>query len=117
MKNFGGRLKKERENKKERDPKWTQGYTADLIGVSRPTYTAYENGTKQPPMQTLNKIADIFEVSTDYLLCRTDDRKGSSQREITDPSLNIFFKEIKEESPERQEQLRKIWEIIKNEGK
>ncbi|MFB6471251.1 helix-turn-helix domain-containing protein [Paenibacillus glucanolyticus] len=71
MEIFAKRLKAEREHSKRKDPKWTQEYIADLIGVARPTYTAYENGTKLPPMDTLNKIADIFDVDTDYLLGRT----------------------------------------------
>ncbi|WP_141432450.1 helix-turn-helix domain-containing protein [Bacillus sp. 03113] len=69
---FAKRLKFLREKKKKENSKYTQGYLADLIGVARVTYTAYENGTKQPPMETINKIADIFNVSTDYLSGRTD---------------------------------------------
>jgi transcriptional regulator with XRE-family HTH domain len=70
---FSKRLKYIREKKKEKDSRFTQGYVANLIGVARPTFTAYENGTKQPPMETINKIADIFDVSVDYLLGRTDE--------------------------------------------
>jgi transcriptional regulator with XRE-family HTH domain len=68
---FAKRLKIEREKKKNINSKWTQGYIADAIGVARPTYTAYESGTKQPPLETVNRIADLLEVSTDYLLGRT----------------------------------------------
>lgn len=73
MKEFARRLKIVREKKKQLDPKWTQGYVADLLGVARPTYTSYENGTKQPPMETVHKIADLFAISTDYLHGITDD--------------------------------------------
>ncbi|MNW45571.1 HTH-type transcriptional regulator Xre [compost metagenome] len=69
------RLKAERETLKQNDPKWTQEYVADLIGVARPTYTAYENGTKLPPIDTFNKLADVFDVDTDYLSGRSDIRK------------------------------------------
>ncbi|WP_160045647.1 helix-turn-helix domain-containing protein [Paenibacillus sp. USDA918EY] len=72
---FGKRLKAEREANKRKDAKWTQEFVADYIGVARPTYTAYENGTKFPPMETLNKIADLFKVDTDYLLGRTPIKK------------------------------------------
>lgn len=75
MEIFSKRLKAERESYKQTNPKWTQEYTADLIGVARPTYTAYENGTKLPPMDTLSKLADIFDVDTDYLLGRTSIKK------------------------------------------
>jgi transcriptional regulator with XRE-family HTH domain len=72
MQTFGERLKHLREKKKQENPKWTQEYVADLVGVARTTYTAYERGTKQPQLDTVNKLADLFEVSADYLLGRTD---------------------------------------------
>ena len=70
---LGKRIKYQREKLKEQDNKYTQGYVAEIIGVARSTYTAYENGTKQPPVETINKIADLFNVSTDYLQGRTND--------------------------------------------
>lgn len=75
MEIVGKRVKGERESLKYKDSKWTQEYVADLIGIARSTYTAYENGTKLPPVDTLNKIADIFECDTDYLSGRTNIRK------------------------------------------
>jgi len=72
MELFAKRLRAEREQLKQLDSKWTQGYVAGLIDVARPTYTAYENGTKQPPMDTMNKIADLFDVEVDYLYGRTN---------------------------------------------
>lgn len=72
MEILGKRLKQLREQKKKENSKFTQGYVADLIGVARTTYTAYENGTKTPPPETINKIADLFDVTTDYLQGRTN---------------------------------------------
>jgi DNA-binding XRE family transcriptional regulator len=69
---LGKRLKYLREKKKKENSKYTQGYIANLIGVARVTYTAYENGTKQPPLETINKLADLFDVTTDFLQGRTD---------------------------------------------
>lgn len=69
---FSKRLKKYREELKKDNSKWTQQYVADKISVARVTYTAYENGTKMPPVDTVNKIADLFDVSTDYLTGRSN---------------------------------------------
>ena len=33
----------------------------------------YEAGKTMPSTQSLCRLADCFQVSTDYLLCRTDD--------------------------------------------
>lgn len=50
--------------------KLTQQEVADKLGVTRPAYTAYETGKRQPDFDTLAKLSALFEVSTDYLLGR-----------------------------------------------
>lgn len=49
---------------------YTQSELADIIGINRATVAGYETGRKQPNFETLIKIADAFNVSTDFLLCR-----------------------------------------------
>ena len=49
---------------------YTQRDMAERLGISQPSYVRYENGTSEPTQENLVKIADIFEVSTDYLLGR-----------------------------------------------
>ncbi len=41
---------------------------ADSLGVSQRTVSHYENGTSEPSLQTLCKLADIFDITTDELL-------------------------------------------------
>lgn len=48
--------------------KMTQKEVAEKLEISRPAYTAYETGKRQPDYKTLQKIARLFNVSTDYLL-------------------------------------------------
>lgn len=69
------RLKKCRANLKKFMPDCTQAFVADKIGVARTTYTAYENGTKLPPIDTLLSIAQLFNVSIDYLIGRTNEER------------------------------------------
>ena len=59
------RLKELRESRKE-----LQSEVAERIGVSRQAYGLYETGKRQPDLETLNKMADYFEVTVDYLLGR-----------------------------------------------
>ena len=47
-------------------------YIAKKLNVSKSTYSYYENNKSQPNFETLKKLADLFDVSTDYLLGRTD---------------------------------------------
>ncbi len=50
----------------------TQSEIAQRIGISRSTIGMYETGAREPDFETLEKIADFFNVDTDYLLGRTD---------------------------------------------
>ena len=45
---------------------------AETLGIGLRSYRAYESGDREPHFETLIKIADFFDVSTDYLLCRDD---------------------------------------------
>ena len=46
---------------------------AKAAEISLRTYQRYESGERFPDIEVLTKIADFFEVSTDYLLGRSDD--------------------------------------------
>ena len=43
---------------------------ADRIGVSLRAYRFYESCQREPTLETLVKIADVLNVTTDYLLGR-----------------------------------------------
>lgn len=48
----------------------TQQQVADKVNVSRSAYSQYEMGLKQPTIDTLVKIADLYKCSLDYLVGR-----------------------------------------------
>ena len=48
----------------------SQKQLARLLRVDRSTISSYESSIRQPPLDTLSRIADVFGVSTDYLLGR-----------------------------------------------
>lgn len=45
---------------------------AELLGISQPTLSAWETGNKSPSVEGLEKMADLYGVTTDFLLGRTD---------------------------------------------
>ena len=51
---------------------YTQRQMAEKLNVSQPSYVRYENGTSEPTQENLVKIADLFDVSVDYLWGRKD---------------------------------------------
>ena len=50
----------------------TQSEVASALGVSSVVYSRYENGKRQPSIDTLVQMADIFGVTVDYLLGKQD---------------------------------------------
>ena len=54
----------------------TQREVATDLGITESGYQKYELSKREPKMETLNKFADYFDVSVDYLMGRSE----SSQR-------------------------------------
>lgn len=52
--------------------KYTQQRMADMLTLSLNAYQKYEQAERMPPADTLVRIADLFNVPTDYLLGRDD---------------------------------------------
>jgi repressor LexA len=56
----------------------TQEQVAEYLGISRPTYTQYESGRRQPGKKNLLKLCELYQVSTDYLLSSDVAEKNTS---------------------------------------
>lgn len=48
--------------------KMTQDDVAKILGMSRTSFSKYENGIANPPLQVLRKIAAIYNVGLEYLI-------------------------------------------------
>ncbi|MEZ2322826.1 helix-turn-helix transcriptional regulator [Bacillus tropicus] len=101
---FGTRLHTLRKERKLR-----QEDMAKQLGIARTTYAMYEQGNREPDYNTLIKLATFFEVSIDYLLGTTEIRRVT---DIQDPELYQWFKDIKNATPQKREELKKFWEFI-----
>jgi len=66
----------------------TQKDVSEKIDISRERYNQYETGKRKPDYETLSIIADFFDVSTDYLLCRTDSYNLTTVITPSAPSLS-----------------------------
>lgn len=62
------------ELRSDRDLKQSQ--LAAYLNVRQNTYSDYETGKINIPIEALIKLADFYQVSLDYLVGRTDDRRG-----------------------------------------
>ncbi|MBC9808149.1 helix-turn-helix domain-containing protein [Carnobacterium maltaromaticum] len=127
---FGDKLKTLRKSKK-----LTQEQLANLLGVARTTYSSYEQGRRMPDADIQNKIAELFNVSLDYLHGRSNENKyfELNENEKTDiaiqadkllegietgDSLNFYGEPATEEQKERiRVALRTAMEMNKEEAK
>lgn len=54
------------------DHDYTQQYVASKLNIQQNTYSQYETGKRQLPIEMLIQLADLYQTSTDYILRRTD---------------------------------------------
>ena len=54
---------------------FTQNQVAIYCDITEKTYQNYELMTREPKLEILVRIADLFHVSLDYLVGRTDNKK------------------------------------------
>ena len=64
------RLKELRE-----DSDLTQKAVADYLHIKQNTYSQYENGQRQLPLECLVALATLYKTTTDYILGLTDKKK------------------------------------------
>ncbi len=50
----------------------TQKQMAERLNISERAYQYYESGQREPNLDTLFDISNIFDISTDYLLGKTN---------------------------------------------
>lgn len=76
----------------------TQEELSKRLHISQQAISQYELGYREPDLETLCKMADIFEVSVDYLLGRVDEdhtkvvEKQTPLPEEDQKLLDIFHK-------------------------
>ncbi|MBU8768277.1 helix-turn-helix domain-containing protein [Cytobacillus oceanisediminis] len=70
---LGKRLKAERERRN-----WSQIFVAQKIGITNTVLSNYERDYRDPDTETLKKLADLYDVETDYLLGRSAFQKSNA---------------------------------------
>lgn len=86
---FGDRLKELRE-----DRTLKQSELADILKLSRNTISSYETNTNEPSIDVLVSIANFFDVSLDYLLCRTKEKYNLNLENADAKEFLLKFNEL-----------------------
>ncbi|MFS0878315.1 helix-turn-helix domain-containing protein [Solibacillus isronensis] len=114
---LGKRLKALREKKGI-----SQKFVATKIGVNNSTLSGYESGYREPDGETLLRLADFYEVTTDYLLGRSNSSQlsGNTETLINDIDLGLSIDEIMEKynlkfegDPLMKDDVEKIITVVK----
>lgn len=97
---FHERLRAMRENRGMK-----QNEAAAKIGIKNNTLSSYESGDRQPDYNTLIKIADLYEVSVEYLL------RGKALSDKKDE--NLFFFDTRGLSDDEIKDIKRHIEYVK----
>ena len=109
---FSERLKKLR-----KDTGLTQVDVASKLGISQQAYASWERGVKKPTQDNLVKIAQILNVSVDYLVGNSEEKSDEldniellfrmNSKGLTDEEKEIFKKELIEFMEKRKQMFNK----------
>ncbi|MBP3972713.1 helix-turn-helix transcriptional regulator [Bacillus sp. WL1] len=108
MKTFGNRIRDLRKQKGI-----TQKELAQSLKLSESTIGMYERNERQPDYNTLIRIADYFNVSTDFLLGRDSNVKDDRNNIELDQWLN----DIKFAPSQKREELKRFWKFLMQDEK
>ena len=79
----------------------TQADVAAALGVSSVVYSRYETGKRQPSIDMLIQMADIFGVTVDFLLGRQDIEDST----LSDSELQLLIASRKADERAKQDAL------------
>ena len=71
---------------------WSQAKLAKEVGLHTSSIQDWEAGISLPSAKTLDRLCDLFNTSSDYILCRTDE--GSISLHGFSPYEQILIKTI-----------------------
>ena len=109
----------------------TQSELAKLLSIDRSTYGKYETGDSSPDFEKLLKLSFYFNVSTDYLLGKSNVKTPSNEistilrddKDLSDfwnslkerEDLQLLFKQTKNMSPKGIKQVIRVIKAIEDE--
>ncbi len=102
---------------------------AKRLNISTSAYGYYEQGRNEPSLETVKKLAEIFGVSTDYLLGLIDTKQHpkqiSEELVLTKDDINTIdllkkanlLEQINADPDENIRRIQRIWDLIRYETK
>ena len=100
--------------------KLTQAQIAEKLNISQQAYASWERGVKRPTQDNLVKIAQVLNVTVDYLVGNSDEEIMNNKLEdieilfrknsegLTDAEKTVFRQELIAFMEKRKKQFRKL---------
>jgi transcriptional regulator with XRE-family HTH domain len=92
----------------------TQAEIAERLGVLRTTYGEYERGKIMPPMDKIKVLAELYNVSVDYLIGNTNEPKENTYNKM---DVSQSMKEIIEYLQNEQSKLTFDGELLDDDSR
>lgn len=70
------------------EKKLTQEEISNFLSITRQAYSKWESGERKPDIESLVMLADFYNVSLDFLACRTDIRYNFKQDKELENYIN-----------------------------
>ncbi|WP_438770101.1 helix-turn-helix domain-containing protein [Brevibacillus sp. JB24b] len=103
---FGNRLRELREMRN-----LSQEEFGERFEISKVTISGYERGMRTPSFPLLVEMADFLEVSTDYLLGRTDEKTPPNKIEVIKENARLLNNALVNMDQEEQERFFQIMQV------
>ena len=111
--NFGERIKQLR-----LEHQWTQEYVCEKLNISSGALSRYETGMYEPKsLELVKDFAKLFDVSTDYLLGKSDIRNPEQNDPLGLAKIGFNMENYTPPSDTQKEQIKGLLEVIMKDNK
>ncbi|RDV25863.1 helix-turn-helix domain-containing protein [Lysinibacillus capsici] len=90
----------------------TQVDVSEKLGIKRARYNAWEQGLSQPNIEMLKSIAELYNISTDYLVGKSDMVNAEIERMSLDSDIRVIQRAALEMTPEQREKAIEMWDVL-----
>ncbi|MEF7494737.1 helix-turn-helix transcriptional regulator [Lysinibacillus sphaericus] len=90
----------------------TQVDVSDKLGIKRARYNAWEQGLSQPNIEMLKSIAELYNISTDYLVGKSEMVNAEIERMSIDSDIRVIQRAALEMTPEQREKAIEMWDVL-----
>jgi len=106
--NLSERLVSLRESKR-----FTQLDVSEKLGIKRARYNAWEQGLSQPNIEMLKSIAELYNISIDYLIGKSEMANAEIERMSSiDQDIRVIQRAALEMTPEQREKAIEMWDVL-----